>query len=218
MGKPLRQQRRGKGTPRYRFPSHRFRGKIEYFKGEGTVVDILHDRARKPPVAVVDVGGRRKLMIASAGMSVGQKIACRPLGEIPEGLKIYNIELHYGDGGRLCRTSGSSATVIGHDRGKSMIMLPSKQKKTLVSNCRAFIGTVAGFGRHEKPFKKAGSRYYAKKAAGKFYPRTSGIAMNAVDHPLGGSANPGKHLTVSRHMPPGKKVGSISPRRTGKRK
>ena len=101
---------------------------------------------------------------------------------------------------------------------KTVILLPSKKKKIISSKCRAMIGVVAGSGRLEKPFKKAGAKYYKMRAFGKVYPRTSGVSMNAVDHPFGGKTKPGKHITVSRHMPPGKKVGSISPKRTGKRK
>ncbi len=55
-------------------------------------------------------------------------------------------------------------------------------------------------------------------ALGRAYPHTAGVSMNAVNHPFGGQTRPGKVKTISRHMPPGKKVGSISPSRTGKKK
>ena len=84
-------------------------------------------------------------------------------------------------------------------------------------DCRTYIDLFAGAGRSKKPFMKAGNKHHALRSRGKLYPRTSGVSMNAVDHPFGGS-NLGLHKTVSRHRPPGRKVGSISPKRTGKRK
>ncbi len=224
MGKNLRQQRRGKG--KYGSPSHRYLGKVKYEKqkGRGIVVDILHAPGRKSPLAVVDYSGRKVYQIASEGMKVGDVVESGTAGgvtelkDVPEGSKIYDIELHPGDGGKLCRSSGSFATLITKEKGKCVVLLPSKVKKVLPSNCRATIGSVAGSGRTEKPFMKAGRKFRVMKSLGRLYPRVSGVAMNALDHPFGGSAKPGKHKTVSRHMPPGKKVGSISPRRMGKKK
>ena len=80
------------------------------------------------------------------------------------------------------------------------------------------IGIPAGAGRKEKPFVKAGVMHYARKSRGKLYPRVSGTAMNPVDHPFGGKTKPGISKAVSRHAPPGRKVGSIAPRRMGKKK
>ncbi len=230
MGKNLRQQRRGKGSPVYRSPSHRFLGEVsyEFIPAEskfGTVKDILDAPGRYIPLAQVDYNGKNVLHIPSKGMRVGQKIDFETLGEgnilelgkIPEGSSVFNIELHPGDGGKLCRSSGSFATVVTKEGGKCVVMMPSKNKKTLSSRCRATIGITAGSGRNDLPFRKAGLKHYAMKAMGRYYPTVSGRSKNSVDHPFGGS-NMGKHKTVSRNMPPGKKVGSISPRRTGRKK
>ncbi|MBI2583680.1 MAG: 50S ribosomal protein L2, partial [Candidatus Aenigmarchaeota archaeon] len=84
--------------------------------------------------------------------------------------------------------------------------------------CLATIGVPAGFGRGEKPFMKAGKKFYAMRPQNTVWPRTKAVAKNAVDHPLGGKTKPGKPLTVSRHASPGAKYGSLSPRRTGKKK
>jgi large subunit ribosomal protein L2 len=100
-----------------------------------------------------------------------------------------------------------------------VIELPSKKKKSLHPTCRVTIGVPAGEGRNEKPWIKAGRKWHAMHRRGKLYPRTSGVAMNAYDHPFGsGYSGLGKHKSVSRHAPPGRKVGSISPRRTGKKR
>jgi large subunit ribosomal protein L2 len=215
MGKNLRQQRRGKGSPTYR-ASHKHA--LEYSSREGNVVDIIHSSGRKSPVAVIESDGKKFLQLAPKGMKIGQKSEFAELESIPEGTKIYNIEFRPGSGGRMCRSPGTSATLTAKEKGRCVILLPSKVKKVLSAKCKAMIGEVSGSGITDKPFRKAGSRFYTMKAFGRLYPRTSGVAMNAVDHPFGGKTKPGKHKTVSRNMPPGKKVGSISPRRTGKRK
>jgi len=228
MGKNLRQQRRGRGTPRYSSPAHRFIGKPEYPEKitEGTVVDIVHAPGRSTPLAVVDFHGQKQYIIPYRGMKIGQKVDLDSAEEgnilqlknIPEGSKIFNLELLPGDGGRLCRSSGAFATMVTRGQDKCVVLLPSKEKKVLSGLCRATIGTAASSGRVEAPFMKAGKMFYAMRTRNKLWPRTSGVHMNPVDHPFGGQTRPGKHKTVSRHMPPGKKVGSISPRRTGKRK
>ena len=86
------------------------------------------------------------------------------------------------------------------------------------------MGTVAGAGRTNKPFVKAGHKFHAMKARGIKYPIVRGKAMNATDHPHGGTHNRnsrggGKYSTTRpRNLPPGKKVGAIAARRTGKKK
>jgi large subunit ribosomal protein L2 len=229
MGKNLRQQRRGRGTPRYRSPGHRYLGAIKYSnmpaRDGGRVVDIVHAPGRHSPLAVVDFGGKKSFMIAAEGVFVGHVMSDMPqignimkIRDMPEGSKIYNIELNPGDGGRFCRTSGSSATLVSKEGRRCIVLLPSKEKKILLGDCLATFGSVASSGRSEKPFMKAGTRHYAMKSFNRLYPHVAGVSMNAVNHPFGGQTRPGKVKTVSRHMPPGKKVGSISPRRTGKRK
>ncbi|MBU5678580.1 MAG: 50S ribosomal protein L2 [Candidatus Aenigmatarchaeota archaeon] len=229
MGKRLRQQRRGKGSLVYQAPSHRFLTEARYkvVAQEGTVVDIVHDPSRYSPVMVVDFGVEKQYLLAPSGIKTGDKISyggdvklgnILELGEIPEGTKVCNIELNPGDGGKLCRAPGTFATVLGHEGDKTLLALRSKFIKTLSNKCKAMIGVISGSGHRERPFMKAGNRYYAMKAKGRYYPIVSASSKSAVYHPLGGQTSPGRPRTVSRHMPPGKKVGSISPRRTGKKK
>ena len=80
------------------------------------------------------------------------------------------------------------------------------------------LGKIAGSGKKEKPLVKAGKKYHIMKAKGKLYPRTSGVAMNAVDHPFGSGRgrHAGKPLTAPRFAPPGRNVGKIKAKRTGK--
>ncbi|MFB6292307.1 MAG: 50S ribosomal protein L2 [Candidatus Nanohaloarchaea archaeon] len=229
MGSPIKQQRRGKGSSNYRSNSHRGRGDVDHKNAEmtGEVVDIVHDPSRTAPVAVVEFeDGEQRNVLAPENLSTGDEIEVGvsaeiepgnvlPIGEIPEGVPIHNIETQPNDGGELVRASGTYAFVVTHERDGTRIRLPSKKFKKLDTRCRATIGKVAAGGRKEKPFVKAGNKFKAAKARGKKYPTVSAVAMNAVDHPFGGSAKPGQPKTVSRHASPGSKVGSISARQTG---
>ena len=241
MGKRLIIQRRGRGTPTYKSASHRFKGRIAYriydeIEKEGSlkgkVVDIINDPGRSAPLALVNFENNEKLLIlAPESIKIDDDIACGisapispgnslPLAEIPEGTPLYNIEKNPGDGGKFVRSSGTYASLITHDVGKAIVELPSGELKAFNPACRATIGVVAGGGRKEKPYLKAGNRFYALNAKGKKNVSVRGVAMNAVDHPHGGGnrQHPGRPTTVSRHAPPGRKVGSIAARRTGKRR
>ncbi|MEM5793302.1 MAG: 50S ribosomal protein L2 [Candidatus Aenigmatarchaeota archaeon] len=232
MGKRIIQRARGKGGPRYRAPSHRYAGKVSYnlnpnVRG-GEIIDILHDPGRNAPVMVVRYDdGTERLQIAPEGVKVGDFIAYNsslglgsvvPIERVSEGMKIFGIETYPGSGPKLCRTSGSFATVLGRVKDKIRIMLSSGKIKEIDGRCLVSIGVPAGSGRREKPWVKVGKKYYAKKARNKLYPIVSGVKMNPLDHPFGGKTKPGIPKSVSRHAPPGRKVGSISPRRMGKRK
>ena len=97
-------------------------------------------------------------------------------------------------------------------------MFNKKEKKFNV-NCRATIGKAAGSGRLDKPILKAGKQYHIKKSKSKLWPRTSAVKMNAIDHPFGsGRGKRVKSKIAKRNAPPGRKVGLLRPRRTGKRK
>ena len=98
--------------------------------------------------------------------------------------------------------------------------MPSKKEKKFSPNCRASIGSIAGSGRLDKPFLKAGTRFKKMRARNRLYPKVCGISMNAVDHPFGGKCShiKGRPTLSSRNAPPGRKVGKIAPRRTGRKK
>ena len=236
MGRRIQGQRRGRGTSTFRAPSHRSKAQLDHKKPEetdlvsGTVVDIEHDPARSAPVAAVEFDdGDQRLVRAPEGITVGETLQIGisaeikpgntlPLSEIPEGVPICNVEAKPGDGGKFARASGVNADLITHDRNAAVVELPSGETKRLDPNCRATIGVVAGGGRTEKPMVKAGNKYHKMRARGTKWPRVRGVAMNAVDHPFGGGGrqHPGRPKSVSRDAPPGRKVGDISSRRTGR--
>jgi len=204
---------------------------------KGIVKEIIHDPGRGAPLAKVvfrhtyRYGKVKEAFIAVEGMYTGQFIYCGknadlsvgnvlPLASMPEGTIVCNVETKVGDRGKVARCSGNYATVISHnpDDGVTRIKLPSGTKKTVSSDCRAMVGIVAGGGRIDKPLLKAGTAHYKYKVKRNCWPKVRGVAMNPVDHPHGGGNHQhiGHASTTSRHDPPGKKVGLIAARRTGR--
>lgn len=180
---------------------------------------------------VAYAGGETHLAFAPEGITVGNSVTAGPSAEIkngnvlplqmiPEGTLIYNIELRPGDGGKLVRTSGVFAKVIAKTDKDVRVLLPSRKEKLLAPECRASVGVIAGSGRTEKPFLRAGTRYMKMRVRNKLYPHVCGISMNAVDHPFGGKCShiKGRPTQSPRSAPPGRKVGKIAPRRTGRRR
>ena len=142
------------------------------------------------------------------------------LKNIPLATRIFNVERNPGDGGKMIRTSGNSVVVNKkYDHGKIGVLMPNKKEVKLDEDCRATIGIIAGAGRTKKPFVKAGAKYYKMKSKSKLWPRVSAVSVNAVDHPFGsGRGKRVKSKVAKRNAPPGRKVGHIRPRRTGRKK
>jgi len=221
MGKRIISQRRGRGTSTYRTPPRKFNPELKYKSQQGKVIDIVNDPAKNAPVAKVQYADRTNgYLVASEGLKVGDSLESfsMPLANISEGSQVFAIETYPNSGPKLCRSSGSFATIVSKTQKACIIQLPSKKKKKININCRASIGIPAGEGRSDKPWVKGGKKMIAMRAKGKLYPRTSGIAMNDVDHPFGGGGSGKVRKPVSRNAPPGRKVGTVSPKRTGKRK
>jgi len=245
MGRVIRAQRKGRGSVFRSHNKHRkgpaklrsldFSERHGYMKG--VVKDIIHDPGRGAPLAVVHFRDpyrfklRKELFIAAEGMYTGMFVYCGkkanlqignvlPVGAMPEGTIICNLEEKSGDRGKLARASGNYATVVAHnpDTHKTRVKLPSGAKKVLGSNNRAMIGIVAGGGRIDKPILKAGRAYHKYKAKRNSWPKVRGVAMNPVEHPHGGGNHQhiGKASTVRRGASAGKKVGLIAARRTGR--
>lgn len=238
MGRSLIQQRAGRGTPTFRSPSHLRVGPARYPQLDPSatykarVEELLHDPGRYVPLArVVLENGQEFLTPAVEGVYVGQVIEVGPgasiapgnittLRNIPEGTLICNVELRPGDGGRIARQAGSYCMVLGKSGNEVVVLLPSGRQKTLSADCKATIGVPAGAGRIEKPLVKAGNSYHKWKKKARKWPRVRGVAMIAACHPFGGGRHQrrSKPSTVSRDTPPGRKVGHIAARRTGRKR
>lgn len=233
MPKRMKSQRRGKSKPRFVSPSHRYMAAVSYpaIKGkrEGEIMDIINDPARGSPLSIVQFGNHLTALPCPNGVKVGDMVYLDSetprkgdimrLKDIPEGTQIFNIEITPGDGGKMVRGSGTSARVMAKEGDKVVVKLPSRKIKRLNPKCRATIGAVAGAGRKEKPVLKAGKKHHMLRNKTRTWPIVAGGAMNAVDHPFGGGMRRHKkRKTISRRMPPGKKVGSISAKRTGRKR
>lgn len=202
----------------------------------GVVKSIIHDSGRGAPLAKVAFRDpykykiREEIFIANEGVYTGQFISAGknaslnignvlPLGSVPEGTIVSNVEEKAGDRGALARTSGNYVIVIGHnpDENKTRIRLPSGAKKVVSSDARGVIGVIAGGGRTDKPLLKAGRAFHKYRVKRHSWPKTRGVAMNPVDHPHGGGNHQhiGKASTISRDAVSGQKAGLIAARRTG---
>eukprot|EP01066_Platyproteum_vivax_P001266 Platyproteum_vivax@DN11506_c0_g1_i1.p1 len=244
MGRPCRGQRKGAGSV-FRAHTHHRKGPVKmrpldysekrgYLKG--LVQEIMHDPGRGAPLAKIKFRNpnyyehQHILVCAVEGLHTGQFVYAGkkaemsignivPIGKLPEGTVVSQLEERAGDKGRLARTSGVYATIVGHseDGKKTRVRLPSGARKTVMSACRGIVGIVAGGSRIDKPMLKAGNSFHKFKAKRKCWPRVRGVAMNPVEHPHGGGNHQhvGHPTTIRRSAPPGQKVGLIAARRTG---
>ena len=232
MGKRIIQQARGKGSLSYRVRKKAYIYKIKYPMNEGKaqILEIIHSVAHSAPLAKAKIANEifyspafkeafEGQEIEIGGQNVGEGNILK-LKEIPIATKIFNIEKNPGDGGKMIRVSGSNAVLHKkYENGKVGVMMPNKNEVILDEDCRATIGIIAGEGRKQKPFVKAGAMFYKMKARNKLWPRTSAVKVNAVDHPFGsGRGKRIKSKTAKRNAPPGARVGHLRPKRTGRKK
>ncbi|MCC7570369.1 50S ribosomal protein L2 [Candidatus Micrarchaeota archaeon] len=239
MGKRIISQRRGRGSPAFKAPSHRYKVKLSYrtyddiersniLKGEvmGFVDDPGHDALL---MKILFENNEEGVFLAPEGIKLGDNIYTGanspvglgnilPLKNVPEGYYIYNLEIKPGQNGKFVRSPGSYATVVSKEGGKVVVRMPSNKKLPFDENCRVSIGVVSGGGRLEKPLFKAGNSFHKKRATNRRWPIVKGVSMNSVSHPFGGKSHTPKRSTISRNAPPGKKVGHIAARRTGRKK
>jgi len=239
MGKTIIQQARGHGSLSYRVRRKSFNVHPSYLTnmaGEYEVIKFISTAGHTSPIAKFravskDKDGKFPIFhnFAPNGLFVGQKIKINgenngdivEIGLLKNGTKVFNMELRAKDGGKLVRTAGNYATIINKDENKKIVtvQLPSKKEKQFEYECRVTIGEIAGHGRLEKPFLKAGRKFYLMRARSKLWPRTSAIKFNAIDHPFGsGRGKRIKSKIAKNNSPPGAKVGLLHPRRTGRRK
>jgi large subunit ribosomal protein L2 len=158
-----------------------------------TVQTIEYDPNRSAYIALINfLDGTKTYIIAPEGLKVGDKIVSnvntkiKPgnrliLRNIPTGIAVHNIELQPGRGGQIVRSGGSSAMVLGFDKGFAQIKLPSGEIRLISENCFASIGTVSNPDHSNIRIGKAGRMRHLGRR-----PKVRGKAMNPVDHPHGG--------------------------------
>ena len=188
----------GRMTMRYIGGGHKKRYRIidfkrEKFGMEATVSTIEYDPNRTARIAlVVYADGEKRYIIAPNGLNVGDKIVSGKdaapevgntlfLSEIPLGTIIHNIELRPGQGAVMARSAGAYAQLVAREGKYAILRLPSGETRMVLVTCLATIGVVTNSERGLERSGKAGrSRWLGRR------PRTRGVAMNPVDHPMGG--------------------------------
>lgn len=240
MGRRILVQRKGQGTFPFRSPSQRHVGAVKYRSLKETeeqrefeLIELTHSPGRCGPVALVRYNDFEKgLFLPPEGVFIGEKFVqskgdvdvkvgnIMPLGKVPLGTLVFNVEGIPQDGGKFARASGVAAVIREKSGKKVEVMFRSKKTKMFDEKCLCTIGVVAGGGRTDKPFMKAGNKFYYVRSKAKKWPVVRGCAMNACSHPFGGGRHKHPHIptTTARTAPPGRKVGLIAARRTGIRK
>jgi len=188
----------GKITMRRRGGGHKRRYRIIDFKRnkldvEGRVMTIEYDPNRSANISLISyMDGEKRYILHPSGLSVGdiivagEKVPLKtanalPLSSIPTGYSVHNIELVPGKGGQIVRSAGNSAQVMAHDNGYCSLKLPSGEIRMVSEKCYASIGEVGNRSHEQIVSGKAGrSRWLGKR------PKVRGVAMNPVDHPMGG--------------------------------
>lgn len=188
----------GKMTMRYLGGGHKKSYRLIDFKRDkhnipGKVATIEYDPNRTARIALVNYAdGEKRYVIAPEGLKVGQVILsgesvapeignALPLKSIPLGSIIHNIELNPGQGASIARSAGTYAQLSARDGKYAIIKLPSGETRMILATCLATIGAVSNSEKANEVLGKAGrNRWLGRR------PRVRGVAMNPVDHPMGG--------------------------------
>jgi large subunit ribosomal protein L2 len=175
-----------------------------------TVREIEYDPNRSARIALVQYAdGEKRYILHPKGLKVGDVISsgpgtdvrlgnALPLGEIPLGTAVHNIELKVGKGGQICRSAGMSAQVMAKEGEYVTLRMPSSEVRLVHQRCLATIGEVGNAEHELESWGKAGkSRWMGQR------PKVRGEVMNPVDHPHGGRTRGGRNVV----SPWGKKEG-----------
>lgn len=188
----------GKMTMRYIGGGHRKMYRLIDFKRnkhnvEATVDSIQYDPNRSARIALlVYSDGEKRYILAPKGLEAGMKVMSGrgvtpdvgnslPMNEIPLGSIIHNIELHPGKGGQLVRSAGSFAQLLNRDGKHAIIKLASGETRQVLADCFATVGQVSNPDHNNEVKGKAGATRWKGRR-----PRNRAVAMNPVDHPMGG--------------------------------
>ncbi len=160
---------------------------------EATVLTIEYDPNRTSFIALVEyTDGERRYIIAPQGLTVGMKVmsgeeAAPEIGNalmlknMPLGTMVHNIELQPGQGGKMARSAGSSAQLTNKEEKYAVLKMPSGELRKVLINCYATVGVVGNSDHSLQSMGKAGRNRWKG-----IRPRNRGVAMNPVDHPMGG--------------------------------
>jgi large subunit ribosomal protein L2 len=231
---------KGRMTVRYIGGGHKQMYRIIDFKRDkdgvpAVVKTIEYDPSRSAFIALLYYAdGEKRYILAPKGVKVGHQVISgtgvapepgnsMPLSEVPLGTAIHNIEMVPGRGGALVRSAGTSAQVTGKEDKYAIVKMPSSEIRRILLTCRATIGTTSNQDHGLEVYGKAGRKRWVGVR-----PRVRGVAMNPVDHPMGGGegrASGGHPRSRTGIMAKGQKTRNvnkssnnqiISRRKTGK--
>jgi len=203
---------KGRITSRRRGGGHKRQYRIIDFKRNkfdipAKVVAIEYDPNRSARIALLHyIDGEKRYILSPYGIKVGDQVVssqkkaplkignCLPLSKIPSGLFVHNVELVPGKGAQMVRSAGAGAQVLAKDAGMVTLKLPSGEVRMVNEKCMVTIGEVGNKSHETVKIGKAGrSRWLGRR------PKVRGVAMNPVDHPMGGGegkSSGGRHPTT----------------------
>jgi len=188
----------GRRAMRYMGGGHKKMYRIIDFKRSkknipASVFSIEYDPNRTAFIALLHyVDGEKKYILAPQGLQVGGKVLsgdnaapevgnALQLKNIPLGTNVHNIEMQPGQGGKLVRSAGTSAQLTNKEEKYAVLKMPSGELRKVLINCYATVGVVSNSDHNLQSMGKAGRNRWRG-----IRPRTRGVAMNPVDHPMGG--------------------------------
>ncbi len=183
---------------RYRGGGHKQKYRLVDFKRdkfnvEATVKSIEYDPNRTAFIALIEyTDGEKRYILAPQGLQVGTVVVsglevapeignALPMKNMPLGTNIHNIEMQPGQGGKLARSAGSSAQLTSKEEKYAVLKMPSGELRKVLINCFATVGVVSNSDHGLQSMGKAGRNRWKG-----IRPRNRGVAMNPVDHPMGG--------------------------------
>ncbi|MGM0440461.1 MAG: 50S ribosomal protein L2 [Chlamydiota bacterium] len=214
-------------TCRHRGGGHKRHYRVVDFKRDkleipATVASIEYDPNRSAHIALLNyVDGEKRYIIAPKGLKAGDKVmtsskppyrvgCCMKLKDMPVGSTIHNLEVHPGRGGKLIRSAGMSAQLMGRSGGYATIRMPSGEVRLINQECRATFGQVSNSEHSLRVEGKAGRKRWKG-----IRPTVRGTAMNPVDHPHGGGE--GRHNGYTPQTPWAKQTKGMKTRTKNKR-
>jgi len=190
---------KGRITCRHKGGGHKRKYRLVDFRRDkiripAKVAAIEYDPNRSAHIALLHYAdGEKRYIISPFGLKVGDTVVsgyeevdikpgnCLPLGCLPLGTLIHNIEMRPGKGGQIVRSAGTSAQLMAKEGKYAQVRLPSGEVRMILSECRATVGQIGNLDHENVSLGKAGrSRWLGKR------PQVRGVAMNPVDHPMGG--------------------------------
>ena len=220
----------GRLSMRYNGGGHKKKYRIVDFKrnkaGVAEVLTIEYDPNRTAFIALVQYAdGEKRYILAPQGLQVGNKVEsgndvapevgnALPMKNMPLGTNVHNIEMQPGQGGKLVRSAGASAQLTNKEEKYAVLKMPSGELRKILINCVATVGVVSNSDHSLQSMGKAGRNRWKG-----IRPRNRGVAMNPVDHPMGGGegkasgghprSRTGKYAKGEKTRKPGKSSNKL---------